>query len=155
MDDTGLVFWHAISWLFLFVMDHPYALQYACDRVVVIVCNPFFEGNYRVIGYMDMFWANFGATFGDIAHSYSGLSVKLLPTVEVVHGVHFERSDTHHLTWAKKNIFTFVLAENVANILAEKAFNAFAELLDAIHVLLQHIKRLTCHLGLRLQGGYF
>ena len=39
------------------------------DRVVVVIDNPFFQRDDRVVGDMDMFRTNFGATFGDIAES--------------------------------------------------------------------------------------
>ena len=55
--------------------------------------------------------------------------------------MHFQRRHVNEETRADKFIVHLVIAQDVANILAKKTFDAFPELLYAIDVLLLHPPR--------------
>jgi hypothetical protein len=48
--------------------------------------------------------------------------------------MHFEACDSNEETWARELLFLVVFAKDVAHILAEKAFDALAKLLDAVDI---------------------
>jgi len=51
--------------------------------------------------------------------------------------MHFEAGDSNEETRAGELFLLVVLAKNVTNVLAEKAFDALAKLLDAVHIQLR------------------
>src|SRR6266481_4967406 len=48
--------------------------------------------------------------------------------------MHFEAGDSNEETWARELLLLVVFAKDVAHILAEKAFDALAKLLDAVDI---------------------
>src|SRR5205823_14843943 len=66
------------------------------------------------------------------------LIAKLLATVERVQWVHVQRGDAHHLARAEEAVLPVMIAQNVADVLAEEALDALAEFLNAIYVDLLH-----------------
>src|SRR5215510_4120591 len=52
--------------------------------------------------------------------------------------MHFQSGDAHEKAWAAELFSLRMIAQHVADILAEKAFNAFPEFLDAIDFALIH-----------------
>src|SRR5438046_10487970 len=53
--------------------------------------------------------------------------------------MHFQTRDAHKEAWASELLYLLVIAQHVANVLTEKAFNALAKLLHAIDLALIHL----------------
>src|SRR2546430_5741690 len=58
----------------------------------------------------------------------------LFPYTTLFRSVHLQTRDAHKKARPRELFLLVVLAQNVANVLAEKTFDALAELLDAVHV---------------------
>src|SRR2546427_560330 len=63
--------------------------------------------------------------------------------------MHLQRGHAHEETWAAEFFFLLVVAEHMANVLAQEAFNTFAEFLYTIDIRLIH---LPFHAFPRLEG---
>src|SRR5712692_10164834 len=53
--------------------------------------------------------------------------------------MHFQSRDAHKKAWAPELFLLFVIAQHVANVLAEKTLDALAKLLHAIDLALIHL----------------
>jgi len=66
--------------------------------------------------------------------------------------MHLEAGDPDHEAGSEKGVLAVVVTYHVAHVLAEVALDAFAELDDAVHVLLLHAPGLRVT-GIPLAGG--
>jgi hypothetical protein len=119
-------------------------------RVVEFVDDTFLERDDGVVGDVDLFGADFGAAFGDVAVADAHFVFQQGHAGDAVEGMHFEAGGTDEETRAAEGFVFTVITENVADVLAEKTFDAFAKFLDAINVALIHF---PFDAGLRFEGG--
>ena len=78
------------------------------------------------------------AAFGDVAVAHALRGFEFLETIFGVERMHLQGGDMNQVARADKLLVFVMLAQDMADILAEKTFDAFAELLDAIDVGLGH-----------------
>src|SRR5215210_978668 len=99
------------------------------NRVVVLIHDTLFQWDDGVVGDMNIFGADFGAALGDVTEAYAQGLLEEFCARNRVHRVHFQRRDTDEKAWAAEFFLLLVVAQHVADVLAEEAFNAFAKLL--------------------------
>src|SRR5262245_1462331 len=108
-----------------------------------------FEGNDGVVGDGDVFGANLGAALGDVAQTDTELLTQHVSAVAIVERMHFEAGDAHKEARPAESVLLLVVAQHVADVLAEEALDALAELLDPIGLLL---RELPIRAGTGLEG---
>src|ERR1035437_4044461 len=108
------------------------------ERIVVFVHDAFFQWNDRVVGDGDVFGADLGAALGDVAKADAVRLLQLWQTIFCVKRVHFQRGGIDQKARADEFVVLVVVAQNVADVLTEKTFDALAEFLHAVHVFLLH-----------------
>ena len=111
------------------------------DRIVELVNNPFFERNNGVVRNCDMFWADLCATFGNVTIPDTIRILQFFESVLGVNWVHFQGSGVNEESRSDEFVMKIVFSEDMADILAEEAFDAFSKLLDVINVFLFHPPR--------------
>src|SRR5581483_3918558 len=104
------------------------------ERVVEFVDDSFFERNDGVVGDFDFFGAYLGAAFGDVAVADAAGIAEVADAVGGVERVHLHRGGVDEKTRADELVVHVVFAEDVADVLAQIALDAFAEFLDAVDV---------------------
>src|SRR5689334_7573898 len=87
---------------------------------------------------MNLLRANLGAALGDVTKTNPLCLTQLLSSILYVERVHLERGGINQETRPDKLIMFAMVAENVTNVLAQKAFDAFPKFLDAVDVALLH-----------------
>ncbi|CQA07833.1 Uncharacterised protein [Mycobacteroides abscessus] len=88
---------------------------------------------------MNAFGTHFGAAFGDVAIAKSQFLLGHLASIGHVQRMHFELGDAHQVPRSGERLLVFfVVTYRVAGVLAQEAFDALAELLGTLHVLLLH-----------------
>ena len=87
---------------------------------------------------MKKWLASLGAAVGDVAVARAVLFADRGYAVYGVERVHVEAGSANHEAWTDEAVFAVVIAQDVADVLAQEALDALAELLDAIHVALHH-----------------
>src|SRR2546421_3455991 len=108
------------------------------DRIRMGAYGPLLERDDGVVGDVDVLRADLLAALGDIAHRGPALAVQQAGAVEGVFGVHLQGRDAHHVARpVVLRLFT-VVAEHVADVLAEEALDALAIFVDAVDVFGQH-----------------
>src|SRR5579885_2514644 len=119
----------------LFFFEHA---EQPSQRIVILIDHPLFERNNRVVSDVNLFRTNLAAALGDVAIAYAALFPEVLQTVSAVERMHLKPRDADEETRAGEIRFLVMVAQHVADVLAQEAFNALAKLLHAIHVLLVH-----------------
>jgi hypothetical protein len=101
--------------------------------------TPLLHRDQRVVGDLDVFRADLGAALGDVALAQAVLLLRLAAPVQSVQRMHFQLGDPHQVPRAGERLFVLiVVADDVADVLAQGAFDALTELLRALHVDLCH-----------------
>src|SRR5687767_14127920 len=85
-----------------------------------------------------MFRADLRAEFGYVAIADPERIFQFTDAIFGVERVHLERGDVNKKPSSDKFGVLFVISQHVADILAEQAFDAFSEFLDAVDVRLLH-----------------
>lgn len=101
---------------------------------------------------MNVFGADFGAAFGDVAEADAEIVFEQGDAIEAVERMHFEAGNADEKARAAESFLGVVLADNVADVLAKEALDAFAEFLDAVDIELGDV---PVGVGLGLEGGNF
>src|SRR5260370_6967344 len=109
------------------------------QRIIVFIHHPLLERDDGVVGDMDIFGAYLSAALGDVAETDAQFLLQHLCSRDAVKGMHLKRSRTDEEARSAKLLLFAVLAQNMADVLAEKALNALAKLLHAVHVALVHL----------------
>src|SRR5260370_13384383 len=109
------------------------------QRIIVFIHHPLLERDDGVVGDMDIFGAYLSAALGDVAETDAQFLLQHLCSRDAVKGMHLKRSRTDEEARSAKLLLFAVLAQNVADILAEKALNALAKFLHAVHIALVHL----------------
>ncbi len=94
------------------------------------------ERDDGVVGDLDVLRADLGAAFGDVAEADPEFLADEVDPVLVVEGVHLQRGDADEEARAAELVLLRVVAEDVADVLAEEALDALAEFLDPVGLLL-------------------
>src|ERR1035438_9248897 len=109
------------------------------DRVVVGVDDALLQRDDGVIGDVDVLGTDLGAALGDVAVAETHLLFQEFATVVGIEGVHLELGVANEETRpGVVRLVLFVVPDDVADVLAQEALDALAELLSAIDVLLEH-----------------
>src|SRR5712691_4234735 len=108
-------------------------------RIVEVVNHALFQRNDRVVGDVNVFGTDFGAALGDVAEADSKFVLQQLTSIQAVEWVHFQTRDANKEAWAPELFLLIVIAQHVANVLAEEALDALAKLLHAIDLALIHL----------------
>src|SRR5215468_4188485 len=121
------------------------------DRVVLLRHQPFLEGDDGVVGDVDVLGAHLGAALGDVAVAEPRLGLGQLQPIVGVERVHLEFGDAHEEAGPREAALVLrMVADDVADVLAEEALDALAELLAPLHVFLLHPPSPVHLLGPRL-----
>src|SRR5208282_2619715 len=94
------------------------------QRVVELVDDALLERNDGVVRDVNFLGADFGAAFRDVAEADAEVVLEKRGAIEGVERMHFETGDTDEEARAAEFFLVVVLSEDVANILAEKTFDA-------------------------------
>src|SRR6202030_2224715 len=127
----------------------PELAQEPSERVVEIVHDAFLQGDDRVIRDVDVLRAHFRAAFRDVAQADAELVLEEGSAGDAVERMHLQRRDAHEEARTAERVLLIVIAQDVADVLAEEALDAFAKLLHAVEVSLKH---LPGHAGARGKG---
>ena len=88
---------------------------------------------------MDVLGADLGAALGDVAEAEPRLGLGELEAVVGVERVHLQLGDAHEEARPREvRLVLGMVADHVADVLAEEALDALPELLAPLHVLLPH-----------------
>jgi hypothetical protein len=117
------------------LLEHPEQLRH---RIKELVNHTLLQRDDGVVGDGDVLGAHLCAALGDVAVADAVFVFEVGDPVFGVEGVHFEGRGVDEEAGADELIVFVVVAEDVADILAEEALDALAELLDAVHVGLVH-----------------
>ena len=83
-----------------------------------------------------MLRANFCAAFCDVAVADAVRLFQIFQSVFFVQRMHFKRRVVNEKTGADKVIMLVMISQDMTDVLAEKALNAFAKFLNALNILL-------------------
>src|SRR5262249_13802960 len=87
---------------------------------------------------LNAFRTNFRAAFRDVAVTDSLRVSQFFDSILRIEWMHFQRCDMNQETWPDEFVVHLMVAQHVANVLAQKTFDAFPEFLNTINVLLLH-----------------
>lgn len=118
-----------------------YQLDQLDNRIVKLVDDTFFERNDGIIRDRNLFWANLGTAFRDVAIADVELAFEGGDAIGSVEGVHLQSGSVDQKSRPDEFLMFVMFAQDMADILAEKTLDAFAELLDAVHIFLAHAPR--------------
>src|SRR5205085_4589754 len=108
------------------------------ERIVKFIHDSFLQWNDSVVSDLNAFRANFGAAFCDIAVA-DPLSVsQFFQSIFGIERMHLQRRHMNQKARSDELVVHLVIAQNMANVLAKKTFDALPEFLDAIDVGLLH-----------------
>src|ERR1700730_10903056 len=97
--------------------------------IVEFVNHTLLQWNDRIVRDVDLLGANLGAALGNVAEADAELILKQPRARFRVEGMHFERRNADEKPRSPELLHLLVIAENVAHILAQEAFNALPKLL--------------------------
>src|ERR1700683_3622935 len=117
-------------------------------RIVEAIDDAFLERDDGVVGDRDVLWAHLRAALRDVAVTNSEGLFQLVDAVLRVGRVHLQSGGVDEEPRADELVVLPVVAQDVADVLAEEALNALPELLDPVDVLLLHPPRAAWRLGL-------
>src|SRR6266511_2091934 len=120
------------SWIFIggLALFPARELAHEPDHGIVgLGHHPLLERDDGIVGDMDVLRADLGAALRDIAKADSGLGPGQLEPVVGVQRVHFELGDPHDEARAGEGRLVLrVVADDVADVLAQEALDALPEL---------------------------
>src|SRR5213594_2843073 len=109
------------------------------DDGIVAVGHPLLERDDPVVGDVDVLGAHLGAALRDVAEAHAGLLPHELRPIAGIERVHVEAGQLDEEARPREILLLLlVVADDVADVLAQEALDALVELLDAIDVLLHH-----------------
>ena len=110
------------------------------QRVVELGYNPLLERNDRVVGDVDVLRADLGAALGDVAEAEPALLLDAAPARSFVSSgcISSAARRTKKRGPGERWLVLVVVADDVADVLAQEALDALVEFLDAVDVLLVH-----------------
>src|SRR5258705_1674497 len=117
----------------------PHLSQEPANWIVIIVNNALFQRNDRVVCNMNVFGADFRATFCDVTKADSELFLHQLSPIQAVERVHLQAGYANEKAWTTKVLFLVMIPQHMADVLTEEALDTFTELLDAVDIALVHL----------------
>src|SRR5690625_1063057 len=109
------------------------------NRVITVTDYPLFHRDNRVVGDGDALRTDLGAALGDVAQPQAGVVLGEVAAVGGVQRVHLQlRQPDEHPRPRERLLVLLVVADHVADVLAQEALDALAELLGALHIHLLH-----------------
>src|SRR5690606_23762621 len=131
----------------------PEYAEEAGDRVEELIDDAFLQRDDRIIGDRDVLGADLGAAFGDVAEADAVFVADFGDAVFGVERVHLEGGEVDEVAGSGELRVLAVLAQHMADVLAQEALDALAELLHAVDVGLMHGPASVGVVGLaRLEG---
>src|SRR5438067_12171125 len=112
-----------------------------CDGIIHVAGGALLQWNDGVVRDLDVLGADFLAALGDVALADARLAVQQGGARARVQGVHLQGGDPDHVARPVVGGLVVVVAQDVADILAEEALDALAVLVDALRILGQHLVR--------------
>src|SRR5438094_2427295 len=110
------------------------------------------ERDDRVVGDVDIFRADLSAALGDVAVAEPVLRADEIDAFVCVERMHLERRESdEHPRAGEASLVVLVVADDVAHVLAEEAFDALVKFLHALDVFLVHPALAVRILRLRLE----
>src|SRR5438552_14875372 len=103
-----------------------------------MVHHALLEWNDRVVGYRDVLRADLGAALRNVAITDAVRLLQFPGAIFHVQWVHLQRGGVNQKARPDELVVLLMLAQHVADILAEETFYAFAEFLHAVHIRLSH-----------------
>src|ERR1700676_1515023 len=116
------------------------------ERIVELIHDAFFQRDDGVVRDVNVFGTDFRATFGDVAEADAQLVFEQRSAIRAIERMHLEPRNAHEKARPAERFLLVMIAQDVANVLAQEAFDAFAEFLHAVHV---HLRNLPFHVRLR------
>src|ERR1700752_3497501 len=99
------------------------------DRIELAVHDALLERDQRVVCDLDGLGAHLGAALSDVAHTKTMIILRRVLSIELVQRVHVEFGDAHQEPRPAVGLLVFlVVTDDVADVLAQEAFDALAEL---------------------------
>ena len=126
-----VLFGHASSFRLNTLSSRPSGIE-------ELVHHPLLERDDRVVGDGDVLGADLRAALGDVAEPDAVRPPEIGHAVLGVERVHLERRGVHEEARADELLVQLVVAQHVADVLAEEALDALPELLHALDVALVH-----------------
>src|SRR6266436_768033 len=111
------------------------------ERIEIAVRHPFLERDDAIVGDLDVLGADLGAAARDVAEARPELPSDRGDPVVRVERVHLERRQSNHEARPDEGVLARLVAQDMADVLAQVALDALAELLHPVHVLLHHAVR--------------
>src|SRR6266513_2127097 len=119
-----------------------------CKRIVIRIDNALFQRDDRVIGDRDRFRADLGAALRDVAEADPAFMAQVLAAIHVIQRMHLIDRRPHQHRGTDELLVLVMRAQDVADILAQEAFDAFPELLRPLDFELIHPPRSVRCVGL-------
>src|SRR5262245_5005708 len=108
--------------------------EQALHRIVEPIDDALFERDDAIVGDLDLLRANLGAALGDVAVADAVGSAQVGEPVGGVERVHLELRVVDEKARPGELGVLLMVAEHVANVLAQEALDALPELLHALDV---------------------
>src|SRR6266571_2232540 len=108
------------------------------ERIVEPIDDPLLQRDDAVVGDTDPLRADLGAAAGDVAQARTELVSDRRDPVGGIERVHLQRGEPDQEARADEGLLAPVIAQHVADVLAQEALDAFAELLHPVDVPLHH-----------------
>src|SRR5882672_3119843 len=102
------------------------------ERIEIAVRHPFLERDDAIVGDLDVLGADLGAAARDVAEARPELPSDRGNAVRRVQRVHLEGGQADHQARPDERVLARLVAQHVTDVLAEKTFDAFAELLHPV-----------------------
>src|SRR5579864_4202262 len=118
------------------IASHP--LERPPDGVEVDIVHPLLQRNDGIVGDLDVLRTHLCAALRDVAVAHARLSFQKRPPVEDIARMHLETRDPDHEPRPVEHALLVVLTQHVADVLAEEALDALAELHAPLDILLLH-----------------
>src|SRR5262245_60409449 len=110
-------------------MSSPNDPEQALDRIVKLVDHAFLERDDSVVRDVNVFGAYPRAALRDVAETDPVLVLERLEAVGGIERVHFKRSRVDEKSRTDELAVLVVVAQHVADVLAQKTLDALAKLL--------------------------
>lgn len=126
-------------------LEHP---KQPRDWIVELVDDALLHWDDRIVGNADVLGADFRATLSNVAVSDAVALLEIAHAILGIQRVHLKRRVVHDEAGADEFIVLVMVAQDMADILAEETLDALSELLHSIDIHLEHRPRTICIVGL-------
>src|SRR5580704_7387983 len=101
--------------------------------MVELVDDTLLQRNDGIVGNVNIFGADFGATLRDVAEADAEVVLEQAGAIERIQRMKLEAGDTDEKARTAEFGFGVVLTKDVADVLAKKTLDTFAEFLHAVY----------------------